>query len=243
MPFQGKKRKWQGSEESKKIKRSRNLPTSKSQKSITDALSASSHHKTQSKCSFNMKNCIKWFKEYAENNQVEPEGMERFCKSLGVEPDDVVMLVLAHQLNAKKMGFFTIEEWSRGMQKLQCDSSPKLERKLGFLREILNDPAQFKSVYRYAIDFSKEPGQRTLDLNTANVMLSLLLSKRWSLFPKFQVFLEQTKSCRAMNRDQWNNVLEFSRSIQPDLSNYDSDGAWPVVLDDFAEYVKCDQNS
>lgn len=28
-----------------------------------------------------------------------------------------------------------------------------------------------------------------------------------------------------MNKDQWCNVLEFSRLIKPDLSNYDEDGA------------------
>lgn len=28
-----------------------------------------------------------------------------------------------------------------------------------------------------------------------------------------------------MNKDQWYNVLEFSRTINTDLSNYDEDGA------------------
>lgn len=28
-----------------------------------------------------------------------------------------------------------------------------------------------------------------------------------------------------MNKDQWYNVLEFSRTVHADLSNYDEDGA------------------
>lgn len=28
-----------------------------------------------------------------------------------------------------------------------------------------------------------------------------------------------------MNKDQWYNVLEFSRTVNSDLSNYDEDGA------------------
>lgn len=28
-----------------------------------------------------------------------------------------------------------------------------------------------------------------------------------------------------MNKDQWYNVLEFSRTVNADLSNYDEDGA------------------
>ena len=38
------------------------------------------------------------------------------------------------------------------------------------------------------------------------------------------VLLQQSKY-KVINRDQWCNVLEFSRSINPDLSNYDEDGA------------------
>lgn len=37
-------------------------------------------------------------------------------------------------------------------------------------------------------------------------------------------FLQQSKY-RVMNKDQWYNVLEFSRTVHADLSNYDEDGA------------------
>ena len=36
--------------------------------------------------------------------------------------------------------------------------------------------------------------------------------------------LQQSKY-KVINKDQWCNILEFSRSILPDLSNYDEDGA------------------
>ena len=35
----------------------------------------------------------------------------------------------------------------------------------------------------------------------------------------------QQSKYKVINKDQWCNVLEFSRLIQPDLSNYDEDGA------------------
>ena len=40
----------------------------------------------------------------------------------------------------------------------------------------------------------------------------------------FFLYLQNSKY-KVLNRDQWCNVLEFSRSILPDLSNYDEDGA------------------
>ena len=45
--------------------------------------------------------------------------MEKFCEDIGVEPENLVMLVLAWMLDAKQMGFFTQTEWMNGMTKLQ----------------------------------------------------------------------------------------------------------------------------
>ncbi|KAJ8795372.1 hypothetical protein J1605_018387 [Eschrichtius robustus] len=89
---------------------------------------------------------------------------------------------------------------------------------------------------------SKEKDQRSLDINTAKCMLGLLLGKIWPLFPVFHQFLEQSKY-KVINKDQWCNVLEFSRTINLDLSNYDEDGAWPVLLDEFVEWYKDKQMS
>lgn len=61
-------------------------------------------------------------------------------------------------------------------------------------------------------------------METARAMLQLLLGRQWTLFGQFNNFLEQSKY-KVINKDQWCNILEFSRSIQSDLSNYDVDGA------------------
>ena len=45
--------------------------------------------------------------------------MEKFCEDIGVEPENLVMLVIAWMLDAKQMGFFTHTEWMNGMTKLQ----------------------------------------------------------------------------------------------------------------------------
>ncbi|XP_040603134.1 DCN1-like protein 4 isoform X12 [Mesocricetus auratus] len=214
---------------------------------------------------------------------VGPEGMEKFCEDIGVEPENeedvlfneprqavsqldaahkasvevnackaflppltsalkVVMLVLAWKLDAQNMGYFTLQEWLKGMTALQCDTTEKLRATLDYLRSLLNDTTNFKLIYRYAFDFAREKDQRSLDINTAKCMLGLLLGKIWPLFPVFHQFLEQSKY-KVINKDQWCNVLEFSRTISLDLSNYDEDGAWPVLLDEFVEWYKDKQMS
>lgn len=72
--------------------------------------------------------------------------------------------------------------------------------------------------------FSKDKDQRSMDIETAKAMLHLLLGKQWNMYPEFAQFLQQSKY-KVINKDQWCNILEFSRTITNDLTNYDVDGA------------------
>jgi DCN1-like protein 4/5 len=77
-----------------------------------------------------------------------------------------------------------------------------------------------------------------MDIDTAKAMLALLLSKSWPLYNEFAEFLQQPKAPRVINKDQWNNIYEFSRTIDVNLSTYSIDGAWPVLLDDFVDFLQ-----
>ncbi|GIY61637.1 DCN1-like protein 4 [Caerostris extrusa] len=183
--------------------------------------------------------------EYADPNDpdvITPESMEKFCEDIGVEPENVVMLVLAWKMDAKQMGFFTRTEWFRGLSDLECDSIEKIRNKIDYLRSLLNEPIVFKNIYRYAYDFARDREQRSMDMETAKAMLQLLLGRSWHMYGSFHQFLEQQTRYRVINKDQWCNILEFSRTILADLSNYDEDGAWPVLLDEFVEWYKTKHN-
>jgi DCN1-like protein 4/5 len=102
-----------------------------------------------------------------------------------------------------------------------------------------------------------------MEIETAKGMLQLLLANQWSLFPQFLKFLDESKY-KVINKDQWANILEFTRFIHDDLSNYDFDGACefflspphtkmqfdlqfsnfagPVLLDEFVEWLSKDNN-
>lgn len=55
---------------------------------------------------------------------------------------------------------------------------------------------------------------------------------------KFGEFLRQTKSYKVINKDQWACFLEFSRNVKKDLSNYDNSEAWPLLIDEFVEFIR-----
>lgn len=50
---------------------------------------------------------------------IGPEGMERLCNDIEVDPEDIVMLALAWKLHAAEMGYFKRSEWLTGMMELE----------------------------------------------------------------------------------------------------------------------------
>lgn len=108
---------------------------------------------------FSTSKCITWFKRYTTDqiDQLGPEGMERFCQDIKVDPENIVMLVIAYKMNAKNMGYFTQSEWLRGLgdPEVLCDTPAKLQNKLNYFLNQLNDPQTFKLIFRYAYDFAR----------------------------------------------------------------------------------------
>lgn len=74
-------------------------------------------------------------------------------------------------------------------------------------------------------------------METAKALLHLLLNNRWPLLLRFQDYLSDQSQYRVINRDQWYNIHEFTQVVKSDLSNYDPNGAWPVLLDEFVEWM------
>lgn len=69
-------------------------------------------------------------------------------------------------------------------------------------------------------------------------MWRLLFAERlWPLVESWCQFL-QAKHNKAISKDTWAQLLEFSKTIDPTLSNYDAEGAWPYLIDEFVEYLR-----
>eukprot|EP00243_Klebsormidium_subtile_P010811 TRINITY_DN5900_c0_g1_i1.p1 TRINITY_DN5900_c0_g1~~TRINITY_DN5900_c0_g1_i1.p1 ORF type:complete len:213 (-),score=33.78 TRINITY_DN5900_c0_g1_i1:345-983(-) len=179
------------------------------------------------------------FAHYADDEaDIGPTGVEKLCDDLGISTTDIRILLLAWRLKASRMGYFSRDEWRQGLKALRVDSLDKLKRVLPSLQDEVANPYTFKEFYQFAFRFClTEPLQKTVDIETATVMLELVLGTHPHL-PTFVHFLQEQKEYKAINLDQWTAFLRFCNEVKPDLSNYDESQAWPLLLDNFVEWAK-----
>ncbi|KAK9268854.1 hypothetical protein L1049_000619 [Liquidambar formosana] len=107
------------------------------------------------------------FDSYANSSSgmIEPEGIEALCSDLGVVHTDVRILMLAWKMKAEKQGYFTQDEWQRGLKALKADTLTKLKKALPELEKEVWGPPNFLDFYAFAFQYSlTEEKQKTIDI-------------------------------------------------------------------------------
>jgi DCN1-like protein 1/2 len=181
------------------------------------------------------------FAKYAnkESDVMDSDGLTRFFRDLGIDPNnDILTFVIAWQFEANTFGEFTKEEFVEGMKRLRCESIADLKSRLDSLRALLHDEKAFKEFYMFLFDYSKAEQQKVLDVQMAIELWKMVLKDRFKYLDLWIKFLEEEARVRAISRDTWSLLLEFSKTMNDELDNYDPEGAWPVLIDEFVEYVK-----
>ncbi|TPX39545.1 hypothetical protein SeLEV6574_g07129 [Synchytrium endobioticum] len=200
---------------------------------------------------WNSTTCSKWFDHYRDDHDpslIGPDGIIRhassvLCQELDVSPESVQVLMFAYKLQARRMGFFQKDAWMSGMQKLDCDSNAKLKKKLPMLAKEIDDPDAFKRLYQWTFEWAKATDAVTppkcLDVDIATSLWKLMMtSPRFHHVDSFLKYLQVMRPVKVVNKDQWTNWLEFSKSIDHSLEGYDSHSAWPTLLDNYVEWYK-----
>ncbi|KAH9890622.1 Cullin binding-domain-containing protein [Cubamyces lactineus] len=108
-----------------------------------------------------------------------------------------------------------------------------------------NKEKAFLELYAFCFSLAKPPTGRNIDMDTASAFWSVLVAPKYPIMNDILKFIAEKGTYKGVNKDLWNMTLEFCRTVQPDLSNYDPDGAWPTMLDNFVTWKKssCGQSS
>jgi len=176
-------------------------------------------------------------------------GILKYFEQLGVNPEHVSALVALEITQAGGMEEITKKGFVDGwLANGGADTISKQKQHIADqTKSLQNYPAYFKKVYRWTFAFAKENSQKALTLETAMIYWNVLFS---SPGPSLQTssinWLDewtgylQEKWNKSVNKDMWNQTLEFFTKALADesLSFWSEDGAWPGVIDDFVAHVK-----
>ncbi|OEH74014.1 DCN1-like protein 5 [Cyclospora cayetanensis] len=185
---------------------------------------------------------------------IKEGGLERLSDHLDVGLDDVFFLVFAFHCGCRTQGVITRDDFFRGLKSLGLDTLTALKDSVQTLRKALfDDLGLLRKVYSYAFTYSLEPMQKQLPTELAIAYWRLLIEPlNWCLFSHFLQYIECISNLSSVTKDAWLMVLEFALTSQAPagieataednidraLQEYEDDGAWPLVIDNFVDWMR-----
>jgi DCN1-like protein 1/2 len=177
----------------------------------------------------------------------------------------VVHLALCELLQCPSIGEFTREHFVSGWRSLLSaglnatgpaqahDTISKQSAHIASLRRRLaSEPAYFKEIYRSTFRLAKPENQKSVPMDAALEFWLMFFGGKakggmeWNSrrTPWLDWWLEfyETKTKRPVNKDLWNMVMELVSKTKEEggesLEWWNENGAWPMAIDEFVEFVK-----
>jgi DCN1-like protein 1/2 len=169
--------------------------------------------------------------------RIGPNGMQRLLNDLNIDASSLNALIFAWKLRAETQCEFSLPEFQIGLREIKVDSLDKLRNQITQWPAELEDKSKFRQVYQFVFHYAKSASLRFLDIDTAIAYWDILFQGRDPRVPLWIAYLKQEKQ-RGISMDTWNLFFEFLASTNEDYSNYDSNSAWPCIVDAFVDYAR-----
>eukprot|EP00914_Ancora_sagittata_P008651 GHVO01016790.1.p1 GENE.GHVO01016790.1~~GHVO01016790.1.p1 ORF type:complete len:180 (+),score=28.10 GHVO01016790.1:54-542(+) len=157
------------------------------------------------------------------------------CEDLGLQATDPALLSLMFHCGASTVGVLSKAEFMGGMAYLGVTGLNDLKSAIPRLRSDLKDESLKKNIYTFTFAVNLDKGEKHLAVELCVEYWRMLLGD----CPFLNEMVTYIASKRpVISRDLWMMVYDFTATIEPDFSNFDPEGAWPVVLDEFVEHMQ-----
>jgi len=171
---------------------------------------------------------------------IHGNGLLEFQKDLAiVEDDDPTMMIIAWKLKTETLWEISRDEFMNGYTVYGCATIDKMKAKA---REWLDDTRkkeqEFKHFYNFVFDYLKED-KKILLLDEALAAWGIVFKERskWPMWPDFEQFLKDEDK-KSISRDAWQQLYHFKKAYPKDLSEYDPMSSWPIIFDEFVEWME-----
>ncbi|KAH8928856.1 hypothetical protein BT69DRAFT_1329253 [Atractiella rhizophila] len=180
------------------------------------------------------------------------EGAEALFTDMEIGVEGLEPMVLAWKTGASELGQFNAASLAKFMSSHGLTTLAKLKTYLLNTCDSFKEERSptFQPFYNFLFPFFLSPGARSLPIDLALTLWSLLLpdyaEADEEMVKDFLGFVEERMKAglKGITKDGWGMVLEFSRSMQlveedgkKTLSGWSEDGAWPTLIDEYAEHV------
>ncbi|KAF7323234.1 Defective in cullin neddylation protein [Mycena chlorophos] len=190
--------------------------------------------------------------------QLDAKEMGKFTKSEWTKGTDAIKISTAAQLAM----FVKDLEQVLTKGKLPKSTSKKDPYDRTAVNKYAANPTNaFQTFYMYCFNYAKpecvslvhnpailtwrrvhQPSPATAKLillQTSVALWSVSLVPKYPIMAEVLEFINQNEgSYKATNKDLWSMMLEFCTTVKPTLEDYEADGAWPTLLDDFVAWKK-----
>eukprot|EP00761_Pharyngomonas_kirbyi_P001693 gb/GECH01001697.1/.p1 GENE.gb/GECH01001697.1/~~gb/GECH01001697.1/.p1 ORF type:complete len:382 (+),score=130.00 gb/GECH01001697.1/:1-1146(+) len=187
---------------------------------------------------------------------IQGMGLVEFAEDIELDPEESAMMVFIWKLQCQEQYQINRQEFNQGMKKLKVKRVGQLRKAVQKMREEfdMNDydtNGRFNDFYSFVFNYGKAEDARSLPADMAIAFWKIVFLKRWMDFPLLEEWCQFIEDYgKAISKDTWNMVLEFAKLARDsyktgdtELAWFDTESAWPSLIDDFVEKIKHQNNN
>jgi len=170
--------------------------------------------------------------------------MLQFFKDMNVNPNGFETLAIAWDIKCSEMGLYKKSEFINHYSQQNCTTIQDIKNYIRQIIDSLSETETFKEFYKWLFVHCKEDEKKkTIPTELALQLWKIVFEPKKKIFPlshSWLKFVEENKNkdeFKSISRDIWEQLLDFLQEVK-DVENYNEDGAWPVAVDEFIDYLK-----